>query len=88
MPAWNFRNLIGSTPKAILADGVAIGNAQARAIVWYPRIDMNMAGAQIYPDTGSAWNMAYMGRNINFNGTDEATMTPMRGLCSTTPTPQ
>jgi hypothetical protein len=60
--------------KAILADGVAIGNAQARAIVWYPRIDMNMAGAQIYPDTGSAWNMAYMGRNVHFNGEDGGTM--------------
>jgi hypothetical protein len=60
--------------KAILADGVAIGNAQARSIVWYPRFDLNMAGAQIYPDTGSAWNMAYMGRNINFNGKDGATM--------------
>jgi hypothetical protein len=60
--------------KAILADGIAIGNAQARAIVWYPRIDMNMAGAQIYPDTGSAWNMAYMGRNVFFNGEDGGTM--------------
>ena len=60
--------------KAILADGVAIGNAQARAIVWYPRIDRNMAGAQIYPDTGSAWNMAYMGRNVHFNGEDGGTM--------------
>jgi len=60
--------------KDILADGVAIGNAQARAIVWYPRIDMNMAGAQIYPDTGSAWNMAYMGRNVHFNGENGVTM--------------
>ncbi len=60
--------------KAILADGVAIGNAQARSIVWYPRIDMNMGGVQIYPDTGSAWNMAYTGRNVHFNGEDGATM--------------
>jgi hypothetical protein len=60
--------------KAILADGVAIGNAQARSIVWYPRIDMNMGGVQIYSDTGSAWNMAYMGRNVHFNGKDNQTM--------------
>jgi len=60
--------------KAILADGVAIGSAQARAIVWYPRIDMNMAGVQVYPDTGSAWNMGYPERNVYFNGKDGATM--------------
>lgn len=60
--------------KAILADGVAIGNAQARAIVWYPRTDMTLGGVQIYPDTGSAWNMGYPGRNVFFNGADGATM--------------
>ncbi len=60
--------------KKILADGVAIGNAQARAIVWYPRIDMNMGGVQIYPDTGSAWNMGYPERNTEFSGKDKATM--------------
>lgn len=60
--------------KKILTDGVAIGNAQARAIVWYPRIDMNMTGVQIYPDTGSAWNMGYPERNTQFNGADGTTM--------------
>lgn len=60
--------------KAILADGVAIGNAQARAIVWYPRTDMNLGGVQIYPDTGSAWNMGYPERNVYFNGADGGTM--------------
>jgi hypothetical protein len=60
--------------KAILADGVAIGNAQARAIVWYPRTDMNLGGVQIYPDTGSAWNMGYPERNVHFNGANGATM--------------
>ncbi len=60
--------------KAILADGVAIGNAQARSIVWYPRIDMNMSGVQIYPDTDSAWNMGYPERNVHFSGKDGATM--------------
>lgn len=58
----------------ILDDGVAIANAQARAIVWYPRIDMNLGGVQIYPDTDSAWNMGYPGRNVFFNGADGATM--------------
>jgi len=60
--------------KAILADGIAIGNAQARAIVWYPRIDMNMGGVQTYPDTGSAWHMGYPERNVHFNGADGGTM--------------
>ncbi len=60
--------------KAILKDGVAIANAQARAIVWYPRIDMNLSGVQIYPDTGSAWNMGFPERNVHFNGKDGATM--------------
>lgn len=60
--------------KAILADGVAIGNAQARSIVWYPRGEMNLSGVQIYPDTGSAWNMGYPERNVYFNGEDGATM--------------
>ncbi|MEL7450592.1 MAG: DUF1254 domain-containing protein [Pseudomonadota bacterium] len=60
--------------KRILADGIAIGNAQARSIVWYPRIDRNLSGVQIYPDTGSAWNMGYPGRNVYFNGDDGGTM--------------
>ncbi|MEM1112680.1 MAG: DUF1254 domain-containing protein [Pseudomonadota bacterium] len=60
--------------KRILEDGVAIANAQARAIVWYPRIHMNMSGVEIYSDTGSAWHMAYTDRNVFFNGEDGATM--------------
>jgi hypothetical protein len=60
--------------KAILADGVAIGNAQARAIVWYPRIDINLGGVQVYPDTGSAWHMGYPERNVHFNGKNGVTM--------------
>ncbi len=60
--------------KAILTDGVAIGNAMARSIVWYPRTHMNMDIVQIYPDTDSAWNMAYPGRNVNWNGKDGATL--------------
>jgi len=48
--------------KQLLTEAVAIGNATARAIVWYPRID----GAKIYPDTDSAWVMAYAGKDVFF----------------------
>lgn len=58
----------------ILADGVAIGNAASRVIVWYPRTDQNMAGVRVFPDTDSAWLMAYTGRNVFFNGEDGQTM--------------
>jgi hypothetical protein len=60
--------------KKILVDGVALGNAASRAIVWYPRTDMNMKGVRIYPDTNSAWIMAYTGHNVFFNGKDGMTM--------------
>ena len=60
--------------KKILADGVALGNAASRSIVWYPRYDMNMKGVRVYPDTDSAWIMAYTGRNVFFNGEDGQTM--------------
>ena len=58
----------------ILADGVALGNAASRAVVWYPRYDMNMKGVRVYPDTNSAWIMAYTARNVFFNGKDGQTM--------------
>jgi hypothetical protein len=58
----------------ILADGVAIGNAASRSIVWYPRYEKNMKGVRVYPDTDSAWIMAYTGRNVHFNGEDGQTM--------------
>jgi hypothetical protein len=58
----------------ILADGVAIGNAAVRAVVWYPRYEQNMKGARVYPDTNSSWIMAYTGRNVFFNGEDGMTM--------------
>ena len=60
--------------KKILADGVVLGNAASRSIVWYPRYDMNMKGVRIYPDTNSAWIMAFTGRNVFFNGEDGETM--------------
>lgn len=58
----------------ILTAGVAIGNAASRAIVWYPRPDINMKGIRIYPDTDSAWIMGFVGRNVFFNGDDGQTM--------------
>jgi hypothetical protein len=60
--------------KKILTDAVAIANATARSIVWYPRTDGNMKGIQIYPDTDSAWLMAFLDKNVFFNGKDGKTM--------------
>jgi hypothetical protein len=63
--------------KRILTDAVAIGNATARAIVWYPRVSGsvdNMKGIQIYPETNSAWLMGWVDKNVFFNGKDGHTM--------------
>jgi hypothetical protein len=63
--------------KRILTDAVAIANATARSIVWYPRtsgsVD-NMKGIEIYPDTKSAWIMGFLDKNVFFNGKDGKTM--------------
>jgi hypothetical protein len=61
----------------ILTDAVAIGNATARSIVWYPRTEGsvdNMAGVQVYPKENSKWIMAWVDRNVFFNGKDGHTM--------------
>jgi len=60
--------------KKLLVDAVAIGNASARSIVWYPKINGTLKGVQIYPDTNSSWIMAYTGKNVYFNGEDGQTM--------------
>jgi hypothetical protein len=63
--------------KRILNDAVAIGNATARSIVWYPRVSGsvdNMKGIQIYPETNSAWLMGWVNKNVFFNGKDGRTM--------------
>jgi len=63
--------------KRILTDAVAIGNATARSIVWYPRVSGsvdNMKGIQIYPETNSAWMMGFVDKNVFFNGKDGHTM--------------
>ena len=60
--------------KRILTEAVAIGNTIARSIVWYPRVDGTMKGIKIYPDTESAWVMAWVDKNVFFNGKDGNTM--------------
>ena len=60
--------------KKILTDAVAIGNATARSIVWYPRTDGTMKGSEIYPGQNSAWLMGYLDKNVFFNGKDGKTM--------------
>lgn len=61
----------------ILTDAVAIANATARSIVWYPRVSGfidNMKGTMIYPEDNSAWHMAWVDKNVFFNGKDGHTM--------------
>jgi hypothetical protein len=60
--------------KKILVDAVAIANATARSIVWYPRTEGTMKGIRVYPDTDSAWLMAFVDKNVFFNGKDGKTM--------------
>ncbi len=63
--------------KKILTDAVAIGNATARSIVWYPRISGsvdNMKGIEVFPGENSAWLMAWVDKNVFFNGKDGKTM--------------
>ena len=63
--------------KRILTDAVAIGNATARSIVWYPRISGsvdNMSGIEVFPGKNSAWIMGWVDKNVFFNGKDGHTM--------------
>ena len=60
--------------KRILEDAIKIANATARSIVWYPRTNSTMRGVQIHPDTDSAWMMAWVDKNVFFNGKDGQTM--------------
>jgi len=62
---------------SILKDAVAIANATARSIVWYPRVSGsvdNMNGIEIYPDENSAWIMGWVDKNVFFNGKNGHTM--------------
>ena len=60
--------------KKILTDAVAIANAAARSIVWHPRTDGTMKGIKVYPGTDSAWLMAWVDKNVFFNGKDGHTI--------------
>lgn len=60
--------------KKILKDGVAIANATARSIIWYPRTHINMKGVRLYPDTDSAWIMPWANKDVFFKGPDKHTM--------------
>jgi len=60
--------------KKILTDAVAIANAAARSIVWYPRVDGTMKGIEVYPGEDSAWMMGWVDKNVFFNGKDGQTM--------------
>jgi hypothetical protein len=53
--------------KKLLTEAATLGNATARAITYYPR----MQEAFFYPGTKSAWTMAYVNKNTSFesNGT-------------------
>jgi hypothetical protein len=52
--------------KKILTEAVAIGNAAARSIVWFPRTDKNMSGIEVYPGKESSWIMAWVNKNVFF----------------------
>ncbi len=60
--------------RRILSDAVAIANAVARSIVWFPRVDGNMNGIEVYPGDNSAWMMGWVDKNVFFNGKDGHTM--------------
>ncbi len=60
--------------KKILVEAVAIGNATARSIMWYPRTDGTMKGIEVYPGANSAWSMGWVDKNIYYNGKDGTTM--------------
>jgi hypothetical protein len=63
--------------KRILTDAVAIANATARSILWYPRVSGsvdNMKGIETYPGSNSAWMMGWVDKNVFFNGKDGQTM--------------
>jgi hypothetical protein len=60
--------------KAILTDAVAIANATARSIVWYPRVEGTMRDIEVYPGQNKAWMMGWVDKNVFFNGPDGKTM--------------
>ncbi len=60
--------------RRILTDAVAIANATARSIVWYPRVEGTMHGIEVFPGQDSAWIMGWVDKNVFFDGPDGQTM--------------
>ena len=60
--------------KKILTNAVAIANATSRSIVWYPRVNGNMQGIEVYPGDNKAWMMGWVDKNVFFNGQEGKTM--------------
>lgn len=60
--------------KSILEDAIKIANAAARSIVWHPRVNGTMKGVEVYPGDDSAWLMAWVDKNVFFNGKETNTM--------------
>lgn len=58
--------------RALLVDAVAIGNAAARSIVWYPRLGGTLDGLQTFE--GANWNSAFLKADVFFDGEDDQTM--------------
>lgn len=58
--------------RAILEDAVAIGNATARSIVWYPREEFNLDGIRVFQDRN--WFTAFNDKDVFFDGADDFTM--------------
>ncbi|MEM9059296.1 MAG: DUF1254 domain-containing protein [Pseudomonadota bacterium] len=61
-----------SRMRAILDDAVAIGNAAARSIVWYPRVDGTLDGIKVFADRG--YTTGFNDKDVFFNGDDDFTM--------------
>lgn len=58
--------------RAILDDAVAIGNATARSIVWYPRVDGTLDGIKVFADRG--YTTGFNDKDVFFDGEDDFTM--------------
>lgn len=58
--------------RAILEDAVAIGNATARSIVWYPREELTLTEIRVFE--GRNWFTAFNDKNVFFNGPDGFTI--------------
>lgn len=58
--------------RAILEDAVAIGNATARTIVWYPRVSGTLDGIKVFSDR--TYTTGFNEKDVFFDGEDDFTM--------------